>query len=987
MTGILPRPARIAALVAIVVLAAANVLPGYRPSASAQVAVKKAAQLPNAPDVSTPAPANSPVPAIPPPSPSATGPTLFLPNGGFVSGDLVDSADGGTIRWRSPAFAGPLAFATNAVDAVRWPKTAQPPAAKGEYRFELAGGGLLSGSLISLDESAAEIEIPGTGRLHVDRSSLHRLHRRRDDTDLIHSGPNGLTGWTQSGPKDAWREESGQPIADQPGATIRADLGIPPKAVVEFELSWKGHPDFVLALGAGPDEPGLKRAFRFEVWGDGELVINREVETRADLAPLGTLAEKNGRAHLLAYLDQAAGRILVVAPDGRPLADLTVPLPTKAEAAAAATAPRAGIMDAIRSMGPKNEGGVALTNVKGDIRLENLQIGKWDGQAPRQVEPGRSRVHMGDGSIAYGEVVRLDAPAREFVLKGENGEESRIPSDKIADVFLSAPAVGATPRPLLAHQADGGRVGGMLRKIEGGAVEMDVPGVREPIRLPIETLRSLTFRPEVPPAPEKGGPRPGVLEAEGARLPGSMADSKAEGAGAAGALAWRPAGGEPAAIRGGIAARIVYAEPKPPAPPAAQPQPAIAAPKAVIAFNNLLGNIGTASARRQVEGRRALHLRTGDVIPCEVIAIEEAGVRIKSEVAPGSLIPHDKIKAIELAPLAYDSIKVGKEKRERLLTLPRMQKGSPPTQLVRSTNGDYLRGRVVAMDESTLQVEVRLDTKAVPRDRVARIIWFHADELGPPREAPAAANTNPPPADAAGPVRVQAVRSDGVRVTFHPEAQAGGVLSGTSDVLGACQVKLGDVDQLLIGPSIERTASQLAYGRWVLRDAEEPKFAKADGTGGGSPGSESPLVGKPAPDFTLDLLDGKKFHLAENQGHIVILDFWATWCGPCIQAMPQVERVAKEFGDRGVRLIAVNLQESPKDIKAMLERHKLGVDVALDRDGVVADKYAATAIPQTVIIDKAGGVARLFVGGGPDFEDRLREALKATLGGAEAEKK
>ena len=95
--------------------------------------------------------------------------------------------------------------------------------------------------------------------------------------------------------------------------------------------------------------------------------------------------------------------------------------------------------------------------------------------------------------------------------------------------------------------------------------------------------------------------------------------------------------------------------------------------------------------------------------------------------------------------------------------------------------------------------------------------------------------------------------------------------------------------------------------------------------------------------------------------------------------MPQVEQVADEFRDQGVQLVAVNLQEDPKQITAMLERHKLHPTVALDRDGVVAEKYAANAIPQTVIIDRDGNVARLFVGGGPHLGDQLREAIKAVL--------
>jgi peroxiredoxin len=97
--------------------------------------------------------------------------------------------------------------------------------------------------------------------------------------------------------------------------------------------------------------------------------------------------------------------------------------------------------------------------------------------------------------------------------------------------------------------------------------------------------------------------------------------------------------------------------------------------------------------------------------------------------------------------------------------------------------------------------------------------------------------------------------------------------------------------------------------------------------------------------------------------------------------MPQVERAATAFKDQDVQLVAVNLQETAEQVSGLLERQKLNVTVALDRDGRVADQYKAVAIPQTVIIDREGKVARLFVGGGSHLEDQLREALKSVLAG------
>jgi thiol-disulfide isomerase/thioredoxin len=122
------------------------------------------------------------------------------------------------------------------------------------------------------------------------------------------------------------------------------------------------------------------------------------------------------------------------------------------------------------------------------------------------------------------------------------------------------------------------------------------------------------------------------------------------------------------------------------------------------------------------------------------------------------------------------------------------------------------------------------------------------------------------------------------------------------------------------------------------------------------------MEGEPAPDFTLPLLDGGEFTLSKARGSIVILDFWATWCGPCRIAMPVLSEVSREFADKGVKLISIDLEEDPADVKAFLSQMGLDVTVALDRDSSVAQAYQVSGIPQTVIVGRDGVIQKVHVG-------------------------
>jgi thiol-disulfide isomerase/thioredoxin len=367
-----------------------------------------------------------------------------------------------------------------------------------------------------------------------------------------------------------------------------------------------------------------------------------------------------------------------------------------------------------------------------------------------------------------------------------------------------------------------------------------------------------------------------------------------------------------------------------------------------------------------------LHLRSGDNIRCSVTKIDERGVTLVTASADATFVPNDQVMALELV-VDTTAGSISKTKQERLLMTPRMQRASPPTHLIRSAKGDYLRGRLVAMDDLQLEMEIRLESKTIPRTAVARIIWLQLEAKEP--KAAAAAPDEPP----AGQIRLQTLDRDGKRLTMVGEGFAETTISGHNDILGPCRVDVSGIDRLYLGSAVELAAAELPFHQWKPRVAPDPIDTSGDDEE--DIAASSPLVGKPAPDFEIALVGGRRFRWDDYRGKIVVLDFWASWCGPCMQTLPLVDKVAQEFVAQDVCLVAINLQETPAQIKQTLEKLHLETTVGLDVDGAVAKKYGATAIPQTVIIGRDGNVARVFIGGNAQFDEQLRTAVQNVLTG------
>jgi len=134
-----------------------------------------------------------------------------------------------------------------------------------------------------------------------------------------------------------------------------------------------------------------------------------------------------------------------------------------------------------------------------------------------------------------------------------------------------------------------------------------------------------------------------------------------------------------------------------------------------------------------------------------------------------------------------------------------------------------------------------------------------------------------------------------------------------------------------------------------------------------------PKSKEPAPRFNAKTTDGEKFTNDSIKGKVVLLEFWTTWCGYCLDEAPFVDRINREYSDKGVIVLAVDVGESKKTVKKYLDQHPRTSRIVLTDDTNLAAMYEATAYPIYVVIDRDGNVAGTQRGAGG--EDALRELL------------
>lgn len=709
------------------------------------------------------------------PEPTPAVSVLDLPEDCFLQGQLVPMPAGNapltTLRWRSPLFAEPLEFRFGEVERIRFHAPPSQPLAADVWRVDLRGGDFGIGTLESIDAEHIVLGAVGAGPapLRIRRTEVERLARTTAETKVF--VPGLLAGWNCS--RGGVREEAGRIVCEQAGTVAYRDVAAPLRACFEIVVAWDNRPEFELFFASGPaaakpagrDGAAEKpEHYRIEALG-GELIVVREGATAA-FEPVGAVGDADGSLRMRVFIDQERGRMAVLSADAaaadRPLFDATV-APGKAG----------------------RQSGLTLKLRRGGVRIDSLRVTPWTDEEPKVKSAG----DLGGPNAV---LESFDRTSGMFTAREGDDVKQVAAADVNAVEFPTAAATVAPPPAAVQTVLHGGtRLTGRIVEVTDDVLRLDCPSVADPVACDRRQLALLEPVARAT-APVKG--RLGLLEGSSGRMSGRLVNM----AGNTKGIAWHPRGGvEPVAIGRAEPLRISYA------------RKASADSSAPTAKPVDAGSPAT------------LYLKTGESILCSVLSANREGLRIKTDLEADLHVPAIAIRAVELLPSSAGSLP--KDKFARLLTLPRSQQADPPTHMLRLPSGDYLRGKLISLDEATARIEVVGTLKEFPRSEVARLIWLSMEgddsEL---RAAQAVLQAGDQPG-----VPSRATMIDGRRISLIAERLDGDRLVGRNGVFGTTSVDLERVDRLDLGPAaLEQPQDAVPYSQWKLKPAAVPRALK-----------------------------------------------------------------------------------------------------------------------------------------------------------------
>lgn len=306
------------------------------------------------------------------------------------------------------------------------------------------------------------------------------------------------------------------------------------------------------------------------------------------------------------------------------------------------------------------------------------------------------------------------------------------------------------------------------------------------------------------------------------------------------------------------------------------------------------------------------------------------------------------------------------EAKHEAVVLPRFRRENPPAHLLLATNGDVVRGQMEAATTKRVRFTTGLETHDFATDLVQAMVW-----LAKPRLREADKQPTPPPPVSCGATH-WLVLDEQSNLGLRVESFKADKVVGCSDLLGRVELPVSRLALLRWAPAGASPALK-SYLDWQLEYAPEPVLPEAED-------KSSALLGKAAPDFVVPVIGGGEFKLSKMKGRVVVMDFWATWCGPCVGSMPGFIGAMNSFKDKPVTFITLNQDEPAEQVKRFAQRRNWQeLPIGLDANATVAGKYGVEGIPFTVLVGKDGTVQWVHTGYSADGEAKLKEAVNQAL--------
>lgn len=166
-------------------------------------------------------------------------------------------------------------------------------------------------------------------------------------------------------------------------------------------------------------------------------------------------------------------------------------------------------------------------------------------------------------------------------------------------------------------------------------------------------------------------------------------------------------------------------------------------------------------------------------------------------------------------------------------------------------------------------------------------------------------------------------------------------------------------------------------------DADPTEIIEDAGDTGDDTGEDDALSGQEAPDFEVELTDGTTMSLSDAEGKVVLLNFWATWCGPCVGEMPALQKLYDDYNTTEVQILAVDCGETKREVDSFVKENGYTFPIAYDEEGTLSTElYPTDGIPYTVIIDRKGNIVTTFLGADEsDIQyEKYKKVISETLG-------